>query len=570
MTLLAAAVLAAVTAASPQNVQTAPQKPPGPAPQGGLAPRDAAPNAKGTAILRGRVLNTEGRPLRRVQIRLGGELIPEGRTASTNGLGRWEIRELPAGRFSLSASRAGYLPSQFGQKRYGEPGRPIELGDGETIENIDQTLTHNGVITGHVYDEAGEPLAGANVMPMQMRFFNGRKRLVPTRGRATTDDSGLYRLGGLDPGEYYVYATSQETWETEPPNVKTMGFMPTMYPAATSMSEAQRVRVRAGQEVMGIDVPLVPGLASTVSGTVVSSQGLPLVGETVNLNIEIRGENFASFSGGASAKVNPDGTFVFRNVAPGEYHLLARQTPTDRPMESANVVVNVAGGDVDGVNVVTSAAGAVAGRVILEPGTTLPIALTRLSVRALPVERDTQTNFGSAPDNGRVREDGSFELKTVIGSNRLTIAPLPDGWAIREIDQNGRDLASQPFDPQGQTLEGATVVLTNRFPTLTAALHDAKGAPTLEGILLLFPEDAAAWAEDLRLVRTGRPGKNGSIVLKAVRPGAYLVAAVPSVTSSQWNDPEYLESLRAQAKRIAVKENEPAQMDVVVKAPGGL
>ena len=138
MTILAAAFLAAVTASSPQAGQIGAQKPPGPVTQG-PAPRDAAPNAKGTAVLRGRVFNTEGRPLRRVQIRLGGEAIPEGRTASTNGQGKWEVRELPAGRFSLSATRAGYLNLQYGQKRFGEPGRPLELGDGETMENLDLT-----------------------------------------------------------------------------------------------------------------------------------------------------------------------------------------------------------------------------------------------------------------------------------------------------------------------------------------------------------------------------------------------------------------------------------------------
>ena len=569
MTILAAAFLAAVMAGDPQNVQISPQKPPGSLPQGVAPPRDATPNAKGTGVLRGRVLNAEGRPLRRVQVRIGGETIPEGRTASTNGLGKWEVRELPVGRFSISATRAGYLNIQYGQKRFGEPGRAIELGNGETMENLDLTMTHNAVITGRIFDEAGEPLAGANVMPMQMRFFNGRRRLLPTRGNAISDDSGQYRLGGLEPGEYYVYATSRETWETDPPDVKTMGFMPTMYPAAIGMTEAQRVRVRAGQEAAGIDIALVPGRASTVSGTAVNSQGMPLAGESVSLGVEIRGEQFASFYGGTSTKVNPDGTYIFRNVAPGEYHLTVRQTPTDRPIESANVIVNVSGSDVDGVNIVTAAAGAVTGRVTVEPGTALPIALTRLSVRALPVERDTQANFGSAPDNGRVRDDGSFELKTIIGASRLTVAPLPEGWAIRQIDQNGRDIATQPFDPQGQTLDNATVILTNRFPTLTAAIHDDKGAPTLEGVLVLFPEDASSWAEDLRMVRTGRPGQTGSIVFRAVRPGAYLAAAVPSATSSQWNDPDYLESLRAQAKPITVKENEAAQIDVVVKSPGG-
>ncbi len=112
-------------------------------------------------------------------------------------------------------------------------------------------------------------------------------------------------------------------------------------------------------------------------------------------------------------------------------------------------------------------------------------------------------------------------------------------------------------------------MLTNRFATLTAALHDAKGAPTVDGIFVLFPEDAAQWAEDLRLIRTGRPGQSGVATLRAVRPGMYLAAAVPSATSSELADPDYLESLRAQAKRLTINENEPAQINVVVNAPGG-
>src|SRR6188508_10528 len=83
--------------------------------RGGPPARDAASEKKGTGVIRGKITNTEGRPLRRVQLRLSGEAIPEGRTASTNGLGKFEIRELPAGRFNLTASRAGYLPMAFGQ-----------------------------------------------------------------------------------------------------------------------------------------------------------------------------------------------------------------------------------------------------------------------------------------------------------------------------------------------------------------------------------------------------------------------------------------------------------------------
>jgi hypothetical protein len=309
----------------------------------------------------------------------------------------------------------------------------------------------------------------------------------------------------------------------------------------------------------------VPGRAASISGTAVNSQGVPLAGENVSLGVEIRGEQFQSFFGGAGTKVNPDGTFQFKNVAPGEYHLNLRITPSDRPIEGVNMIVNVSGSDVDGVALVTSAAGNVTGRVLVEPGASFPTPLTRLIVRALPVDRDTSFGLGGV-DSGRVREDGSFEVKSIIGSNRLTVSPLPEGWAIRQIDQNGRDIASQPFDTQGQTLENATVILTNRFSTVTASLQDSKGAPTTEGILVLFPEDTSQWVDDLRMIRTGRPGMSGAITLRAVRPGLYLAAAVPSATNSELADPEFLESLRAQGKRVTINENEPSQITVPVKA----
>jgi hypothetical protein len=531
-------------------------------------PRDA--EKKGTAVLRGKIVNAEGRPLRRVQLRLGGDAIPEGRTASTNGLGRFEVTELPAGRYTLSASRAGYLGMSYGQSRPGEPGRPIELADGQTFANADLVLLRTALITGHVFDEAGEPLAGANVLTLQMRFFNGRRRLTPVRGNAITDDTGQYRLSGLEPGEYYVQASSRETWEGDPPEKQMLGFVPTFFPASPGPGEAQRVRVRAGQEVGAIDIGLIPGKVGKVSGTVSNSQGLPLVGENVSMSFEIRGENFMMTSGGQSAKVNPDGTFMFRNVAPAEYHLNVRTAATpDRPAEAANVLVSVVGGDVEGVNIVTSAAGGVAGRVVVEGNSPLPSPITKLLVRALPVDRDTAISLGAIPDNGRVREDGSFELKSVAGQVRLTITPLADGWAVRQIDHNGRDVTSQPFDTQGQTLDGLTITLTNRFPVVSGALRDDKGNAVVDGTTILFPDDPSMWSEDLRAIRTARVDQSGLFTLKGVRPGDYLIVAVNSVRNNQWNDPEYLESLREQASRISLAEGEAKHADLIVRSLNG-
>jgi hypothetical protein len=533
-------------------------------------PRDATAEKKGTAVVRGKIVNAEGRPLRRVQLRLSGDPIPEGRTASTNGEGRFEIAELPAGRYTLNASRAGYLGVSFGQARPGEVTRPIELAEAQVFTNGDFILQRTALISGHVFDEAGEPLAGANVLTLQMRFFNGRRRLTPVRGNAITDDTGQYRLSGLEPGDYYIQASSRETWEGEPPEKQMLGFLPTYYPATPGPTDAQRVRVRAGQEVSAIDISLIPGKVGKISGTVVNSQGVPLGGENVNLSFEIRGENFMMMSGGQSTKTNPDGTFVFRNVAPAEYHINVRTAATaDRPLEFANVIVSVVGGEVDGLNIVTSAAGVVTGRVIVEGNAPLPTPLSKMSVRPLPVDRDTSANFGGIPDNGRVRDDGTFELKSVAGSVRLTIGPLADGWAIRQIDQNGRDYTAQPFETSGQTMDGFTIVLTNRFPTVAGTLRDSKGNPVPAGTAILFPDESSLWVEDLRSVRTARVDQSGLFTVKGLRPGNYLAIASVGISNNQWNDPEYLDSIRQDAQRVTVKEGEDQRLDLVVKTAGG-
>jgi hypothetical protein len=538
--------------------------------RGGQPARDAASEKKGTGVIRGKITNTEGRPLRRVQLRLSGEAIPEGRTASTNGLGKFEIRELPAGRFNLTASRAGYLPMAFGQIRIGEPGRPIELADTQIFESSDIVLPHTAIISGRILDEAGEPLAGATVLTLQMKYFNGKRRLLPVRGNAVSDDTGQFRLSGLEPGEYYVQASSRETWESDSADKQVLGFVPTFYPSNPAPAEAQRVRVRAGQEVPGIDVGLLPGKVGKISGTAFNSMGQPLAGENVSMSFEIRGENFMSMSGGQSAKVQPDGSFTFRNIAPAEYHLKVGIPATaDRGAEAANVIVSVVGGDVEGVNIVTSAAGAVTGRVTIHGGGTFPNPLPRLTVRTLPVDRDTAiTGLGVLPDNGRLKEDGSFELKQVIGNNRLTVGPLPDGWAVRSIDHNGRDLTTQAFDTQGATLDGLAIALTNQFPVLTGSLRDEKGNGILTGTVIIFPDDGSQWVEDLRTVRTARADQSGVFTIKGIRPGEYLAVAVPTVQTNQWNDPEFLESLRAQGKAVSLREGETKQLELVVKAAG--
>ena len=60
----------------------------------------------------------------------------ESRVATTDAQGRFEIKELPAGRYTMTASKGGFVALQYGQRRPSESGTPIELGDGQTLDKL--------------------------------------------------------------------------------------------------------------------------------------------------------------------------------------------------------------------------------------------------------------------------------------------------------------------------------------------------------------------------------------------------------------------------------------------------
>ena len=173
-------------------------------------PRDRQPEAQtGSAVIRGRVAAADsGRPLRRARITLSApELGRDRRTTSTGLDGRYEITDLPAGRYTIRVQRNGYLALQYGQRRPFEQGKPLQLVDDQVADQIDFSLPRSSVISGRITDELGEPVEGVMVFAMRTTYWQGRRRLVPAGMMARTDDIGAYRLTGLMPGAYLVMAS---------------------------------------------------------------------------------------------------------------------------------------------------------------------------------------------------------------------------------------------------------------------------------------------------------------------------------------------------------------------------
>ncbi len=565
--MLAALILALAipVLAAPAEPQIAAPAPPG------AAPRGPNQEIKAGGVIRGRITSLDtGKPLRRAQVRLASEydFLGTPRTASTSTDGRYEFRDVAPGRYTLRVERSGYLALTYGQRRPGEQGRPLEIAEKEVADKVDFALPRISVISGHVLDDLGEPIAGVTVWVLQTRYLQGRRQLVATGANTSTDITGRYRLLSLPPGDYAVMGTTRETWPHDSDPKQVFGYASTYFPGTSTAAQAQRVKLGVAQEASGIDFSLVAGRVSTVRGTATSVSGLPLGGETVTMMREIGGPTMwiGSAVAVASTKVAGDGSWTLSNIPPGEYRLSIRAGARGNdPAQEGQVTISVAGADVEGLSLIAGAGGTVRGEVVTDDGSPLPAGFDRMQVRP-PFNPNARMMISVLhPDNGRVQSDGSFEVKGVLSDTVLSIGPLTAEWTLKGIEVEGRDIADLPLPIEhGDTLSGVRVVLTRRPTIVRGALRDEKQNPA-EGTIVVFADDSAKWREGSRAIRATRLDQRGLFTFKGLPAGDYFLVALDSVQEGQWYDPEFLESLKDRARRVTIADAESKQVDLVLK-----
>jgi hypothetical protein len=134
---------------------------------------------------------------------------------------------------------------------------------------------------------------------------------------------------------------------------------------------------------------------------------------------------------------------------------------------------------------------------------------------------------------------------------------VPDGWTVKQILHDGRDVADTPIESKsGDVLSGVQVVVSNRVTRISGQLVDTKGAPLVDGTVIVFADDSAKWSDDSRWVRAVRPDQDGRYQIQGLPPGDYLAVAVDYVEDGIWNDAEYLESIRRYAQKVTLGEAE--------------
>ena len=295
------------------------------------------------------------------------------------------------GIYGVRAQASGYVDAGVALRPTSSAS--VEIRESQTSARVTLRLWKQGVLTGVVLDEAGEPVIGASVQAKQRTISRFGALSVDPAHDATTDDRGMYRLSGLAPGDYLVFVPqSQSTspaaaadafmqsfltgrmpegglaasapgdasamdprairvgeWRLLSNNVQAPAagggplhaYRTVFYSSAETASNATWVFLKSGEERGGVDFTLQPVITGRVNGTVTGPAGA-VGGIPIRLlPVGDRRPGDPPLLDVATGQTQPDGRFTLLAVPPGQYRLIARrepppELPVDLPEELAS------------------------------------------------------------------------------------------------------------------------------------------------------------------------------------------------------------------------------------------
>src|SRR5262245_9950639 len=510
-----------------------------------------------TARIRGRVFAADtGKPVpgaivTLVDTRASNPNERQGRWIRTDADGRWEALDLGPGAYILSASKAGYLKIEYGQKRPFERGKSLDVAAGQVLDKVDLALPRGGAITGRVFDEFGDAAAGVVVRAHRQRYVNGRRELTPVvdffeglsnGGVDMTDDLGQFRIYGLSPGDYYVSGSFSPPGEA----AKAIGYPPVYYPNTPSAAEARRIKIGLGEESQNINLTLVSARYAVVSGIVLNSLNAP-----ASASVQLFSADPVIGAPVAPVRAAANGTFTLRNVPPGEYRLNAYDVrPAAGAPESASVAVSITGEDVTALTIGTAPDATASGRVVFEDGAPGNAPLFVRSMNMVAGAPFSSTSVGT-------NSDRTFELSVLAGRQTFRTGALPEGWFFKSVTHEGVDITDSGYDfKAGQRVSGLEIRLTRRATTLSGTVQSAGGDVVGDYTIVAFSTNADRWGYQTRFIRSARPDQGGKFTIRALPPDEYFVVALEYVETGQEFDPEQLAAWKALATTVELREAE--------------
>jgi len=513
----------------------------------------ASQSPVGTARVSGAVTAAgSGRPLRALI-----EILPTSgglpKRVRTDALGKFELTDLAAGSYRVTASASGFVSLQYGQARASEPGRSIDLKDGEQFSKADFALPKTSAIEGRLVDEFGDPAPNVDVQIARVQYVAGKSRLLPAstpRATRPTDDQGRFRIYDLPPGDYYLMALSgpfaaNPTWA---------GFAPTFYPGTTSPSDARAIHLEPGEDALNLSFALTPAPYATVTGRAVDASGQPQRAGLVMFQLH-GGDVRAVIPGRGSSA--PDGTFVFRNIPYGTYAIQSGTNATN----FGSLVVTVDRPAVSDLMLPITGGATLRGKIAWEGDAPRP-TVDNIRIGSTPMDFVTGPVIGAGGPPSKVNADGTFEVSNLFGTGVIRVDVRGAPYVVKSVTLDGKDVTETPIDFNKGDVDGLEIVMTSKIATLSGAVTDTDNKTVTQCTVLVFAEDPTKWTFPSRYVTMARPNQQGRFTIGTLPPGTYRAVALAAVQGPEVMDPAFLERQRGLGGQVTLGEGESKTVDL--------
>lgn len=485
----------------------------------------------GTSRIAGTVVNAiSGAPLPEARVQIVDVKDQKNQRSMLTGAdGRFAFAQVPAGKYSLEASKRAFEAGAYEQHE--QYATAIVTGVGLDTENLTLRLQPSAVLSGRVLDEAGDPVRGANVTLYRQDHNLGISRIL-RYGNDQTDDLGAYEFAGLAPDTYFVCVSATPWYAVHTAQSNTgdgsaeasadpsldVAYQTTYYQDVTDPDAALPIPLKGGDH---LDVPIhltpVPALHLRFHTT-----GNPGNGYQVPnlMRPTLDGDDFVQTDG---AQMISPGEWEISGVAPGKYLVrVPPQDPASSNWSEMQMDFTSNGEEMDTSQAEPS--GEVSAHIVMQGGEP---ASTDVSVELLSAKGQPVAGVG-------VNKQGVAELRNVTPGTYNVIA--------RDVN---RILAVLSLSTEGHASPGHIVTVTTGSTTSVTirvaastvnveGFAEKNGKPTAGVMVVLVPRHPES---DRELFRRDQTDLDGSFVLRDVAPGDYSVVAIENGWDLDWSEP---------------------------------
>jgi protocatechuate 3,4-dioxygenase beta subunit len=532
--------------------------------QAPTAPKDTKEKQETCRVSGMAVRLADGIPLKGATVRLeNGEDQEHTIATKTTGDGRFELRNVPAGRYKLVVSRSGYVETEYGQKKPSDPGAAFTLSPGQTKTDLIFKLIPAAVIAGRVFNEDGEPVPNASVIAAREAYQEGRKTMTQVT-QVTTDDLGAFRLFGLPPGRYFVSAMERQWGNvvgdkefsgSSGQTASEQGYAKTYYPGTSDIARASAINVKEGDEVPGTDIALKQVMVHRIRGRVLN-QMTQKPGQAMEVLLIARAKKQDWDFGGQTQVKKADGSFEVSNVVPGPYTLIAFWfDQSEGKVHFGSQRIDVGESDVEGVSVVVGAGVTIQGRVVWDGNPSLE--RNELTIHAALV--DTAALAGGSAQV----EANQFTLKDLIdGDARVQVLGASKDCYVKQITFGQIFVKDDVISISKGTNPALEITVSSRGARVQGAVVDKDGLPAA-GVWVVAVPDIARRATQ-RLFKSQTTDQYGKFDLHGLAPGTYKLFAWDGAESNAWEDQDFLKPFEEQGRKIEVRDEDAVTTNLTV------